>query len=314
MYNHQNAGQGKALELPGLRVEALERASATAQFDLTLDTYESGDALSASLIYATSLFERSTVERLAAHWRNLLEAICQDASQRVGELPMLAEAEYVELVRGCESAPCAEPACLHPLVDHALSCDNEPKDMDEVWRLWSNPSVRMQLQGHVSLLHCTSQYPTPPDEVNLLAMDTLRSFGLAVGYSDHTEGGLVPIAAVARGACIIEKHFTLDRSMPGPDHKASLEPGELAQMVAQIRMLEVALGSPYKAPQPSEWDTRQAARQQVVAARDIEAGMIITRDDLTTARSGHGLPPTSLWELVGSTSKRAFLAGETLEK
>ncbi|HCL4141821.1 TPA: N-acetylneuraminate synthase, partial [Pseudomonas aeruginosa] len=195
------------------------------------------------------------------------------------------------------------------IVAHALSCDNEPKDMDEVWRLWSNPSVRMQLQGHVSLLHCTSQYPTPPDEVNLLAMDTLRSFGLAVGYSDHTEGGLVPIAAVARGACIIEKHFTLDRSMPGPDHKASLEPGELAQMVAQIRMLEVALGSPYKAPQPSEWDTRQAARQQVVAARDIEAGMIITRDDLTTARSGHGLPPTSLWELVGSTSKRAFLAG-----
>ncbi|MEN1713252.1 N-acetylneuraminate synthase family protein, partial [Pseudomonas aeruginosa] len=85
--------------------------------------------------------------------------------------------------------------------------------------------------------------------------------------------GRVPIAAVARGACIIEKHFTLDRSMPGPDHKASLEPGELAQMVAQIRMLEVALGSPYKAPQPSEWDTRQAARQQVVAARDIEAGM-----------------------------------------
>ncbi|MDC3918561.1 condensation domain-containing protein, partial [Pseudomonas aeruginosa] len=102
---------------PGLRVEALERASATALFDLTLDTYESGDALSASLIYATSLFERSTVERLAAHWRNLLEAICQDASQRVGELPMLAEAEYVELVRGCESAPCAEPACLHPLVE-----------------------------------------------------------------------------------------------------------------------------------------------------------------------------------------------------
>ncbi|QBN05277.1 condensation domain-containing protein [Pseudomonas aeruginosa] len=113
MYNHQNAGQGKALELPGLRVEALERASATAQFDLTLDTYESGDALSASLIYATSLFERSTVERLAAHWRNLLEAICQDASQRVGELPMLAEAEYVELVRGCESALVPSlPACI----------------------------------------------------------------------------------------------------------------------------------------------------------------------------------------------------------
>ncbi|MGS1397672.1 condensation domain-containing protein [Pseudomonas aeruginosa] len=133
MYNHQNAGQGKALELPGLRVEALERASATAQFDLTLDTYESGDALSASLIYATSLFERSTVERLAAHWRNLLEAICQDASQRVGELPMLAEAEYVELVRGCESAPCAEPACLHPFGRGAGGAD-PGGDSGGAWR------------------------------------------------------------------------------------------------------------------------------------------------------------------------------------
>ncbi|MCG7106661.1 condensation domain-containing protein, partial [Pseudomonas aeruginosa] len=93
MYNHQNAGQGKALKLPGLRVEALERASATAQFDLTLDTYESGDALSASLIYATSLFERSTVERLAAHWRNLLEAICREPARRVGELPLLDRSE-----------------------------------------------------------------------------------------------------------------------------------------------------------------------------------------------------------------------------
>lgn len=200
------------------------------------------------------------------------------------------------------------------IVAHALNSDSEPGCMEEVWRNWSLPSSRLRLQGHVTLLHCTSQYPTPPEEVNLLAMDTLRAFGLAVGYSDHTEGCLIPIAAVARGATVIEKHFTIDRGLPGPDHKASLEPHELSMMVSQIRSLQLALGDPCKAPQPSEWDTRKAARQQVVAARDIAAGSVISRDDLTTARSGFGLPPTVLWELVGSTSKRAFLAGETLEK
>lgn len=149
-------------------------------------------------------------------------------------------------------------------------------------------------------------------EVNLLAMDSLKVFGLPVGYSDHTEGCLIPAAAVARGAVLIEKHFTLDRSMPGPDHKASLEPGELATMVAQIRALEQALGNPLKAPQPIEWNTRKAARQQVVAARDIAAGAVISREDLTTARSGGGLPATTLWELVGQRSRRDFLAGELL--
>lgn len=200
------------------------------------------------------------------------------------------------------------------VVAHALGSATEPTDMDEVWRCWGNPQNRQRLQGHVTLLHCTSQYPTPAHEVNLRAMDTLKAFGLAVGYSDHTEGCLIPAAAVARGATVIEKHFTLDRSMDGPDHKASLEPEELKLMVAQIRALELALGDPCKAPQPSEWDTRKAARQQVVAAREIPAGAIISRDDLTTARSGSGLSPTTLWELVGSTSRRAFMVGEIIEK
>lgn len=200
------------------------------------------------------------------------------------------------------------------IVTHALLSEREPKDMDEVWKCWSNSDNRRRLEGHVTLLHCTSQYPTPPNDVNLLAMDTLRCFGLPVGYSDHTEGCLIPIAAVARGATVIEKHFTLDRNMEGPDHKASLEPAELTEMVAQIRSLEVALGSPTKAPQLSEWDTRRAARQQVVAVRDIAEGVVIAREDLATARCGKGLPPTELWALVGTTSKRTFLAGETLDK
>ena len=200
------------------------------------------------------------------------------------------------------------------IVAHALNADAEPADMDEVWRGWSEVEYRNSLRGHVTLLHCTSQYPTPFSEVNLRGMDTLASaFSLEVGYSDHTEGILIPVAAVARGAKVIEKHFTLDRTLPGPDHKASLEPDELKQMVSDIRILQAALGDGSKTPQASEWDTRQAARQQVVAACGITAGAVLARQDLTTARSGHGLPPTALWGLIGQPARRCFAAGEIIE-
>lgn len=200
------------------------------------------------------------------------------------------------------------------IVAHALNANAEPVNMEEVWCCWSNPENRNRLRDHVTLLHCTSQYPTPFSEVNLRGMDTLAaSFGLAVGYSDHTEGILIPIAAVARGAKVIEKHLTIDRSLPGPDHKASLEPTALKQMVSDIRALQVALGDGSKTPQTSEWDTRQAARQQVVAARDITAGAVLTRQDLTTARSGRGMAPTDLWALVGQSVNRAYLAGDIID-
>lgn len=200
------------------------------------------------------------------------------------------------------------------VVAHALNAPAEPASLDEVWRAWSRPDWRASLRGQVTLLHCTSQYPTPPEEVNLRAMDTLAgAFGLPVGYSDHTEGLLMPLAAVARGAAVIEKHFTMDRSLPGPDHKASLEPAELAQMVREIRALQLALGDGAKSPQPSEWDTRQAARQQVVAARDIAAGTVLRLEDLTTSRCGGGLPANALWSLLGRTSSRAFAAGDRVE-
>lgn len=199
------------------------------------------------------------------------------------------------------------------IVAHALSAATEPHSLDEIWREWSRPGSRHRLHDYVTLLHCTSQYPTLPDEVNLRAMDTIASaFGLDVGYSDHTEGILIPVAAVARGASLIEKHFTIDRNLPGPDHQASLEPEQLSAMVRDIRVLERALGDGCKSPQPSEWDTRQAARQQVVAARDITAGTILSRGDLSTARCGQGLAPTSIWELVGQPAARAFQAGEVI--
>jgi N-acetylneuraminate synthase len=200
------------------------------------------------------------------------------------------------------------------IVAHALNSAHEPENMEEIWRGWSKADWRKRLMGHVTLLHCTSQYPTPFAEVNLRAMDTLaNAFGLEVGYSDHTEGILIPIAAVARGARLIEKHFTLDKTLPGPDHKASLEPEELTQMVREIRLLTTAMGDGSKAPQASEWDTRKAARQQVIAARDIPAGTLLQRDDLSTARCGYGRPAADLWEMTGLAATRSYRTGEVID-
>jgi N-acetylneuraminate synthase len=200
------------------------------------------------------------------------------------------------------------------VIAHAFNAVAEPANISDIWCGWSVPEWRASLQGRVTLLHCTSQYPTPMRECNLRAMDTLRAFGLPVGYSDHTEGILIPVAAVALGASIIEKHFTLNREMPGPDHKASLEPTEFTKMVEQIRDLQLAMGDGIKCPQLSEWNTRQAARQHVVAARDIAAGALLSRGDLTTARSANGLPASELWGLIGSTAARAFTAGQPITR
>lgn len=199
------------------------------------------------------------------------------------------------------------------VIAHGLNAGAEPACLDEVWQEWAKPECRSKLASHVTLLHCTSQYPTPLAEVNLRAMDTLaEAFGLPVGYSDHTVGGLIPSAAVARGATVIEKHFTIDRGLPGPDHRASLEPGELKDMVTDIRALSLALGDGVKAPQASEWDTRRAARQQVIAARDLAKGTVLSRDDLATARTGQGASAMMLWNFVGRPAQRAYARGEAI--
>jgi N-acetylneuraminate synthase len=179
---------------------------------------------------------------------------------------------------------------------------------------YAGAAGRAALRERVTLLHCTSQYPTPPDAVNLRAMDTLAAaFGLDVGYSDHTEGLAIPVAAVARGAVAIEKHFTLDRTLPGPDHAASLEPGELAQMVKEIRDVEAALGSALKAPAPCELSTRAVARKCLVAAREIRRGERFSPDNLDTKRAEHGVPAMRYWEALQRTAGRDYLADEPIE-
>jgi N-acetylneuraminate synthase len=167
------------------------------------------------------------------------------------------------------------------------------------------------LRAQVRLLHCVTEYPAPPAQVNLRAMDTMSAaFGLPVGYSDHTLGTAVALAAVARGATVIEKHLTLDRALPGPDHRASIEPGEFAAMVEAIRTIEAALGAPFKGPGAAEAANRVPARRSLVAARPIRAGQLLVADDLSAKRPGDGLSPMRLWEHVGRPAARDYAADE----
>lgn len=162
-------------------------------------------------------------------------------------------------------------------------------------------------RSSVILLHCTTQYPTEADDVNLKAMDTLATLGCGgVGYSDHTRGITIPIAAVARGAQVIEKHFTLDRTLPGPDHKASLEPEELARMVSAIRTVGAALGSGAKVVAPSEAPNIEVARKSIVAARDIRKGELLTPDNITVKRPGNGISPMRWDEVIGTVAVKDF--------
>ena len=169
-------------------------------------------------------------------------------------------------------------------------------------------------RSDISLLHCNTQYPTPMRDVNLRAMEQLRSMhpGM-VGYSDHTTGIEVPVAAVAMGAEIIEKHFTLDKSLPGPDHRASLDTAELRAMVNAIRNIELAIGDGEKHVSDSERPNIEIARKSIIAARDIKTGEILTEENLTVKRPGNGISPMRWDEVVGSRAIRDFKADHLIE-
>ena len=165
----------------------------------------------------------------------------------------------------------------------------------------------------VTLLHCVTEYPCPSDQVNLRAMVTMRAaFGVPVGYSDHTDGTNVAIAAAAIGAVVIEKHFTLDRGMPGPDHKASLEPDDFGRMVQAIREVSLALGDGIKRPAACELANIPIARKSVVTVRAVSAGAIITREDLAIKRPGNGIAPADLEKIVGRRAMRDLSADEVI--
>jgi N,N'-diacetyllegionaminate synthase len=168
--------------------------------------------------------------------------------------------------------------------------------------------------GPITLLHCTTEYPAPYDEVNLNVLATLKHiFNLPIGYSDHTQGITIPIAAAALGAVVIEKHFTLDRNMEGPDHKASLEPDELKAMVEAIRCVEVSMGDGVKRPTHSELKNMRIARKSIVAAQSIKAGEKFTEENIAAKRPGTGISPMRWSEVIGQYAKRSFEEDELIE-
>jgi N-acetylneuraminate synthase len=178
---------------------------------------------------------------------------------------------------------------------------------------YASEAGQRALREQVTLLQCTTEYPAAIADINLRAMDAMASaFLLPVGYSDHTEGIHVAVAAVARGATIIEKHFTLDRNLPGPDHRASIDPGDLTEMVKHIRDVELALGNGVKRPSPVELTNRRAIRKSLVAARTVSCGETFLSEDLACKRPGSGRSPMDYWEFVGTKARQDYLTDEEI--
>ena len=195
-----------------------------------------------------------------------------------------------------------------------LNPNKVPQSTEECREVYTSDKAKKALSNNVTLLHCTSEYPAPYDEVNLRAMDTLRdAFGLSVGFSDHTQGITVPIAAVARGAEIIEKHFTLDKNLQGPDHQASIDPVELSDMVKSIRQVEASLGDGKKIPSKSELKNRDIVRKFLVALVDIKAGEVFSETNLGVKRSGGGISATEYWKILGKQAQCDFKANEKIK-
>lgn len=179
---------------------------------------------------------------------------------------------------------------------------------------WEQRENRRDFSRDVTVLHCTSEYPAPIEHLNIRAMSTIAdTYGTRVGYSDHSLGALASTVAVSLGATVIEKHFTLDTSMPGPDHAASLDPDGLRDFVAQLRAVETVLGSPIKVRQPIEQKTRAVVRRSLVAARAIRAGDIFTPDDIACRRPASGRSAFEFWDVVGSTASRDYSVGDYVE-
>jgi N-acetylneuraminate synthase len=202
------------------------------------------------------------------------------------------------------------------IIAFGFMCDNksriEPSE-EAFLKAYNSPKGKKLLKERVTLLHCTTQYPAPVSEVNLNAISEMRNiFNLDIGYSDHTNGILIPVAAVALGASIIEKHFTIDNNMIGPDHKASLEPEKLKDMVKSIRLIEKSMGDGKKIPVPSEIENMAVARRSIVALKEINSGEIFTSDNLGIKRPGSGVSPMLYWKYLGKKSRNRYTTDELI--
>jgi N-acetylneuraminate synthase len=195
-----------------------------------------------------------------------------------------------------------------------ISANGDPS-LESFAEAFQSNAGQAALKSNVTILHCTSEYPAPPETVHLRAMATLANcFGLPIGLSDHSVGVAVATAAIACGARVIEKHFTLDRSLPGPDHEASLTPEEFAEMVVAIRIIEQALGSENKAPGTAELKTRQAARKSLVALKSIAKGDFFSSANLGAKRPGTGIAPMAYWSYLGRRALRDYAVDDLIDQ
>lgn len=200
-------------------------------------------------------------------------------------------------------------------IAYGLAFHDKPVELNQVNAFYQTEEAKLLLNKYVTLLHCTSEYPAPLETINLSAMNEMKKeFQLPIGFSDHSEGIAVPIAAVAIGAVVIEKHFTLDRNLSGPDHLASLEPKALEEMAAGIRAVEQSLGTGEKIPTQVELENRKVARKSIVAKVPIVVGEKITADHLAIKRPGNGMPPISYWSLVGKIAGKSYELDELIDE
>ena len=210
-------------------------------------------------------------------------------------------------------ATLAEVKSALDVLTFGYSTTHIPTSEVDVDRYFDRFRDQLDIREKVTLLHCTTEYPAPVDEVNLRAIVGMREeFGLKIGYSDHTLGVTAAIGAVVLGATVIEKHFTLDRSLPGPDHAASLEPREFIDLVKSIEEVEKNIGSREKKPQPSETKNIQAARRSIVATKGIKAGEKFSKQNIGIKRPGNGLSPNKYWEILGSVCNSSYEEGELI--
>jgi N-acetylneuraminate synthase len=301
-YQVRNTGEGESqLEM----VKKLE-------LDLTAHKDLKGRCAARKIEFLSTPFDLESVDMLV---RDLGLSRLKIASGEITNAPLLLRAAQsdlpVILSTGMSVLGDIEEAL--GVLAHGYLHSREEPSIDAFRRAYLSDAGLRKLEEKVALLHCTTEYPSPFEDVNLLVMETLgRAFGLPVGLSDHTLGYSVPIAAVARGASIIEKHFTLDRDLSGPDHKASLEPQELAAMIEAIRSVESALGGSRKLVANSEGRNREIARKSLVAETAICKGDRFTKDNLTSKRPGTGISPMRYWEFLGTSATRDYAPDEAI--
>jgi N-acetylneuraminate synthase len=220
----------------------------------------------------------------------------------------------LDIILSTGMATLAEIETALGIIAFGLLKSTEAPSIEAFINAYFSDEGKQLLKQKVTILHCTTEYPAPMQDINLNAMLTIKdAFKLDVGYSDHSEGCTVPVAAAAMNAKIIEKHFTLDKNMDGPDHKASLEPDELAKMITGIRKVELALGDGIKGPRPSEVKNKTIARKSLVAAKNIACGEVIQPDCIEIKRPGDGISPLNYWDVVGTTANQDYQKDELLK-